>query len=137
LWFPKAFSGKRRKHWLEEHIGQPDLQNDTERERERIQAIIDDYFGLQATCPMDDILSNKIPSKIPGANISLEREDCTTMRSLIAHEKAAGAHKQYGDKFPLREEDGSQHFQWVLLENYLTKPSVSRSCNFLDPLFEK
>lgn len=100
MWFPKAFSGKRRKHWLEEHIGQPDLQNDTERERERIQAIIDDYFGLQATCPMDDILSNKIPSKIPGANISLEREDCTTMRSLIAHEKQLEPINNMATNFP-------------------------------------
>lgn len=93
LWFPKAFSGKRRKQWLEEHIGQPDLQKDKERERKRIQAIIDDYFGIHAACPMDDMLLNKTPSRMPGANISLEREDCTTMRSLIAHEKAAGAYK--------------------------------------------
>ena len=86
MWFPKRFYGRQRKPWLEEHIGQPDLTKDGELER--IQALIDEYFGRQVQFSMDEYLSDRLPGSLSPPDAGLKAEDWVTMRCLIANEKA-------------------------------------------------
>ncbi len=91
VWFPKSFSGRPRKLWLEEHVGQPDLTKDGELER--IQAIIDEHFGRQMQFSIDEHFADRLAGSLSPPDAGLKVEDGGTMRHLIAHEKAAEAKK--------------------------------------------
>lgn len=61
LWFPKSFEGRQRGKWLEQHVANPPALGP--RDRSRIQALIDEHFGVLRLVSLD---ADDHESHIPG-----------------------------------------------------------------------
>lgn len=89
LWFPKTLSGRKRRDWLEEHIGQPCCENPWEEQR--IQAVIEERLQVPRLTSLDScpeiphVSSPAIPSPCQAA---MDAEG-KGIREAIADEKAA------------------------------------------------
>ena len=92
LWFPKSFGGSRRKKWLEEHVGHPDLSNPWEKER--VQDLIDQSLGPQVLVPADGSIANRLAGDLPAPDSTVRKAELKKMRCLIADEKAARVNDQ-------------------------------------------
>ncbi len=90
LRFPRDFRGRRRREWLETHVGSFDLSNPAEAAR--IQAAIDAWFGKPAFVPLPEDLAADVPASWEGVEEEASENSGAgglSVESFIADEKAA------------------------------------------------
>lgn len=94
LWIPTSLGGTRRRRWLEENIPNPDASRPDERQR--VQFIIDEYFGVPRVVrlPDDSSLGSSHRRDDPGALLwDGHDEGPVELGEIIAEEKAQRIHE--------------------------------------------
>lgn len=111
VWMPAALSGHRRRLWLETNI--PDASPQRNGETARVQAIIDEHFGVPRVLSLSDlpaIRSLDDPSK--GAHVLSEDRPPIELAATIAEEKA----QKIAEQRPAIRLLGPQRLRQLILE---------------------
>lgn len=90
VWLPKHLSGKECRAWLEEHIPNPDPSRPSEKER--IQAIVDSWFGDQRIVQLSAIQDHAQRVRSPSRSTDDARDSRlspVTLAQAVADEKAS------------------------------------------------
>ena len=95
VYMPVAVGGRRRRHWLEEHVEDPDPQRPGERQR--VQGIVDAYLGVPRNLSIEgDDISSISGDGDAGSSLSPFEVVITAegLAKAVADEKAANIHQQ-------------------------------------------
>jgi len=89
LWLPRTLDRQERRAWLEQHVGDVDLSNPLEHER--IQDIIDRWFGVPRFLPLsglETVLSSADCGEDVSDDITADKGKQVSLKEFVADEKA-------------------------------------------------